>query len=101
MNINTTEAYEYYKQLYAPFIIFFRVGNKYEAYKEDSDTVSKTLGVPVMNERVSFPVTNFLDVVGKLAERGIQSKIITSRGDSGRYEILDVRQLKAEIELDK
>ena len=92
MKRNEIEAYEYYKGLYAPFIILFRADDGYVALKDDAVKVSEALGLPVENETVILSADNILDVVSKLSEYGLQAKIITSRGQSGKYEIPDVAQ---------
>ena len=54
MNQIEIEAYNYYKKLYTPLIIFFRVGELYKAFKDDSCVVASALNLPVENESVRF-----------------------------------------------
>ncbi len=101
MNKNATEAHRFYKEQYAPFIIFFRVGNFYNAYLEDAQNISSTLGIPIKDGCVKVPSDQILDIVGTLSQSGFHSKIITYRNDNGRYTIPDVTRLKKEMEMDK
>ena len=80
MNQIEIEVYNYYKKLYAPLIIFFRVGELYKAFKDDSCVVASALNLPVENDSVSLEAGVILDVVGELAGLGFQAKIIEFRG---------------------
>ncbi len=101
MNTNATEAYRYYKGLYSPFIIFFRIGNSYRAFHDDAELVSEALGVPIDNGCAELPAEGILDAIGKLSESGHQSKTVTYRNESGEYDIPDVELLKQEKEADE
>ncbi|MDD6104211.1 MAG: hypothetical protein PUB73_06345 [Bacteroidales bacterium] len=100
MNNNATEAYEYYKELYAPFIIFFHINNTYQAFFEDAEIISTTLKIPTVEGRITIPSQNILDLVGELSTFGKQAKMISYRDDSGRYCLPDVAILKADKEAD-
>ena len=101
MNPMQIEAYDYYKESDAPFIIFFRIGNNYVVLKDDAKKVSEALNVPLEDGCVTFPVDGILDVLGELSGRGLIAKTVTYRDDAGRYTIPDVTRLKAEKELDQ
>lgn len=101
MNQIEIEAYGYYKKLYAPFIIFFRIGNLCSAFKEDASVVAGALNLPVENDSVSLEADGILNVVGELAGLGFQAKVIEMRGESGDFEVPDVQKLREEQELDE
>ena len=101
MNQIEIEAYNYYKKLYAPLIIFFRVGELCKAFKDDARVVASTLNLPVENDCVSLEAGVILDVAGELAGLGFQAKIIEFRGESGNFEVPDVQKLQEEQELDE
>ena len=101
MNQIEIEAYNYYKKLYAPLIIFFRVGELCKAFKDDASVVASALNLPVENDSVSLEAGVILDVVGELAGLGFQAKVIEFRGESGDFEVPDVQKLQEEQELDE
>ena len=100
MNNNAIEAYKYYKEMYAPFIIFFRINNTYHAYFEDAQTISSILKIPIDGECVAIPSEQILDVMGSLSSHGKQAKMISYRDDLGHHTLPDVSLLKAEKEAD-
>ena len=100
MNDKTTEAYNYYKKQHTPFIIFFRVGDSYRAFFEDASKISALTGSPMADEAVAFPCGRILDVVALLAEKGLMSKIISVRNETGEFAIPDVKNIDMESEMD-
>lgn len=101
MNTIEIEAYQYYKEFDAPFIIFFRIENEYTTFSSDAVLVSNALDVPFIGEHVTFPAGMILDVLEKLSKHGLKGKTVVYRDDSGRYVVPDVERLRSENELDK
>ena len=100
MNIEATEAYNYYKGLYPPFIIFFLINKTYTAYNQDAIQVSNALGIKCDSGQVSVPSDTILDTISELSKHGLKAKTVMCRNDRGEYDLPDVRQLKAERDLD-
>ena len=94
MNRNLVEAYSYYKEKYAPFIIFFRINNECRAYFDDAKLLNQKLGASLTDDYVSYPYDDILDVISEIHIHGIKAKIISYKSQSGRFDIPDIQQIK-------
>lgn len=104
MGSKKIEAYSYYKQQYPDTLIFFRVGDYYEAYQEDAATVGALLGMQALNEddliKIVVPVREIFDFVAVLATYNIITKLISRRDESGGFDIPDIDKIKYDQEID-
>lgn len=107
-NMNV-EAYLYYKQEHPGTVIFFRVGDDYEAHQEDAIIAGPIIGVQVDNipsdgnsavARISFPIEKVYDYASLLAFQNIPTKIISRRDKNGKFDIPDVKETKRDQEID-
>lgn len=94
MNRNLVEAYSYYKEKYAPFIIFFRIDNECRAYFDDAKLLNQTIGASLIDGYVSYPYDDILDVVSEMHHHNISAKIVTHKTSSGRYILPDIDHIK-------
>ena len=89
-------------------LLLFRVRNNYEAYFDDSTSISTILNVQLHTEEVGniviskvvLPASDILDLVGDLGNYNIQCKLIQQRNQTGDFGLPDVELLKKEQELD-
>lgn len=94
MNRNLVEAYSYYKEKYAPFIIFFRINNECRAYFDDAKLLNQKLGASLTDDYVSYPYDDILDVISEIHCHNITAKIVSYKNASGRYDLPDIQQIK-------
>lgn len=100
MKNHKIEAYEFYKVQYPAQILFFLVGENYEAYGSDVLEVSKALEVKPEDSIIKIPANDILDVVGRLYLKDIPSRTIISVNDMHKYDVPDVARIKKEMEED-
>lgn len=102
MDSKNIEAYNYYKQQYPGTVIFFRVGNNYEAYQEDAKIVSPIIGEePGSNmNKISFPTDKVYDFIALLANHNITTKLISYRNENGDFDVPDIEKIKYDQEID-
>lgn len=100
MNTKLVEAYDYYKSLYAPRFIFFRVNNECRAYFEDAQAIHQELDVPMVDGCVAFSYDDILDVISTLGKHGLGGVIISQRDGFGKFNVPDVAQIKMDLDMD-
>jgi hypothetical protein len=93
MNRNLVEAYSYYKEKYAPFIIFFRIGNECRAYFDDAKLLNQIVGASLIDGYVTYPYDDILDVVSEIYYYNISAKVISYKTPSGQYGIPDINEI--------
>jgi DNA mismatch repair ATPase MutS len=98
-------AYCYYKEQYPQPVIFFRVGNDYEAYLEDAVTVSKMVsGIKLEQTKlgniIKFSISQEFDYISSLASYGITIKTINQRNQIGNFDVPDVDLIINDKEID-
>ncbi|NDV64019.1 hypothetical protein [Bacteroides sp. 224] len=108
MGNKNIQAYCYYKEQYPNTVVLFRVGNNYEVYQEDAESVAKIIGLDIEKTEVSnstfckitFPVDKGLDFVSTLASHNVITKMVSQRNENGEFDIPDINQLKTDKEND-
>lgn len=97
MNKKQIEAYSYYKGLSPGALILFKIGENYVALSDDAATVAKVLGneCDSTEDTAMFPASN-VSLISKLANTGVELKMITYRNDAGELDYPDVERLKKE-----
>jgi DNA mismatch repair ATPase MutS len=97
-------AYCYYKEQYPQSVIFFRVGNDYEAYREDAVTVNKIVGIEfgqtMSEKKVKFSMNKGSDYISLLTSQDIAVKTISQRNQNGDFDIPDVDLIINDKEID-
>jgi DNA mismatch repair ATPase MutS len=98
------QAYCYYKEQYPQSVVFFRIGDNYEAYREDAVTVNKIVGVEfeqmTPEKEVKFLIDKEFDYISLLASHNIEVKIISQRNQTGDFDIPDVDLIINDKEID-
>lgn len=97
MNKKQIEAYNYYKSLSPGALILFKIGKNYVALADDATTVAQVLGnkCDSTEDMVAFPISD-VALISKLADTGVELKMVTYRNDVGELDYPDVEQLKQE-----
>lgn len=96
MSNNKIEVFRYYKSQDPKSIFLFLVNDHYEAYGSDSEPISKTLGMQIIDGIVSLPTDNILDVVGRLSSVETPVRLIRSRDENGSKDLPDINIILAE-----
>lgn len=97
MNKKQIEAYSYYKGLSPGAIVLFQIGTNYVALSDDAAKVAQVLGnkCDSTEDMAAFPVSN-VALISKLADTGVELKMVTYRNDAGELDFPNVERLKQE-----
>ena len=100
MRTLTIEAHKYFKNMYAPYIIFYRVDDNYLTFYEDAKTVSSVVGLKIEEGIVIVPESDIFEYLKSLSEHGVYCKLVSVRNASGKYDIPDVSLIESEEKQD-
>lgn len=97
MNKKQIEAYSYYKSLSPGAIVLFQIGTNYVALLDDAAKVAQVLGneCDLAEDIVEFPVSD-VSLISRLADTGVELKMVAYRNDAGELDYPDVERLKQE-----
>lgn len=97
MNKKQIEAYNYYKSLSPGALVLFQIGTNYVALLDDAVKVAQVLGnkCDSTEDIAEFPVSD-VSIISRLADTGLELKMVAYRNDAGELDYPDVERLKQE-----
>lgn len=104
MNSVYFEAYDFYKKQYAPNLVLFHVGSRYEAYEDDAERLAQVLNNVVLSRHqlrfCDFPEEALEEIILLLLQADIPVSTIEYRNEQGSFSIPKVKQIMQDIEDD-